>query len=231
MRLTGLLRRLFLLALAVALLWQASLLARVWWWTGHNPADTAFMDVRTEQRLADGRGPLLPHPWVPYAHISPNLKRAVVAAEDARFMVHDGFDWSGIEFALRRDMQRGKLVAGGSTITQQLAKNLFLSERRSFVRKIEEAMITVMIEHLWTKRRILEVYLNVIEWGDGIFGCESAARHYFHGSAAALGAEQSARLAAMIPSPRFYDRHRGTRSLSGKTATVLARMSGAAIPP
>ena len=226
-----LLRRLLLWLLLLLVLWQGVLFVQVWWWQGHNPAQTAFMAVRAEQRAADGRGALQSHPWVPYARISPALKRAVVAAEDARFMAHDGFDWDGIEFALRKDLRRGKLVAGGSTITQQLAKNLFLSERRSILRKLEEAVITVMIEQLWTKRRILEVYLNVIEWGDGVFGCDAAARHYFGSAASGLGNEQAARLAAMIPSPRFYDRHRGTRSLTNRTATVLARMPGAAIPP
>ena len=222
--------RLVLLAVLIGLAWQVSLLARVWWWRDHAPGSTAFMDVRAEQRNTDGRGPLAPHPWVPYARIPATLKRAVVAAEDARFLEHDGFDWQGIQDAFHKDLQRGRLVAGGSTISQQLAKNLFLSERRSLFRKAEEAVLTLMIEQLWSKRRILEVYLNVIEWGDGVFGCEAAARHYFGVEVATLSAEQSARLAAMIPSPRFFDRHRGSRGLARKTATVLARMPQAVIP-
>lgn len=216
--------------LLLLLLWQLVLLARVWWWRDHNPEVTAFMEVRMEQRQSDGRPPLASHPWVPYARIAAPLKRAVVAAEDARFVEHDGFDWQGIEYALRRDLQRGRLVAGGSTISQQLAKNLFLSERRSFVRKAQEAILTLMIEQLWSKRRILEVYLNVIEWGDGVFGCEAAARHYYHVGAAQLDAVQSARLAAMIPSPRFFDRHRASRGLASKSESVLVRMAGAAVP-
>lgn len=222
--------RILLALAALLLLWQLSLLARIWWWRDHAPASTAFMDVRAEQREADGRPPLAAHPWVSYARIPPALKRAVVAAEDGRFVEHEGFDWVGIEDALRKDMRRGRLVAGGSTISQQLAKNLFLSERRTLPRKAEEALITLMLERLWGKRRILEVYLNVIEWGDGVFGCEAAARHYFHADVERLGPEQAARLAAMIPSPRFYDRHPGSRALAHHSATVLARMPAAAIP-
>jgi len=226
----GLLLRVTLLLLLLTLAWQLSLLARIWWWRDHQPATTAFMDVRAEQRATDGRGPLAPHPWVPYARIPAALKRAVVASEDARFLEHDGFDWQGMEDALRKDLRRGHLVAGGSTITQQLAKNLFLSERRTLPRKAEEALITLMLENLWGKRRILEVYLNVIEWGDGVFGCEAAARHHFHADVERLGPEQAARLAAMIPSPRFFDRHPGSHTLARRAATVLARMPAAAIP-
>ncbi len=226
----GLALRAGLLLLALLLAWQISLLVRIWWWRDHQPLETAFMEVRLEQRASDGRGPLAPHPWVPYARIPASLKRAVVASEDARFLEHDGFDWQGMEDALRKDLRRGQMVAGGSTITQQLAKNLFLSERRTLPRKAEEALIALMLENLWGKRRILEVYLNVIEWGDGVFGCESAARHYFRSSVDRIGPEQSARLAAMIPSPRFYDRHPGSHALARRAATVLARMPAAAIP-
>ena len=223
-------RRVFVALVATVLAWQGALLAQVAWWRTHNPGSTAFMDVRIEQRQADGRGAMLPHPWVPYQRIAPALKRAVIASEDARFLEHRGFDWDGMELAMRRDLKRGKMVAGGSTITQQLAKNLFLSERRSLWRKGEEALITVMIETLWSKQRILEVYLNVIEWGDGVFGCEAAARHYYHVAASDLSAGQGAQLAAMIPSPRFFDRHRGSRHLQQRSATILARMPGAPIP-
>ena len=222
--------RLLGLGALLVVVWQLVLLARVWWWRDHDPELTAFMKVRVEQRQADGRPPLAPHPWVSYGHIAAPLKRAVVAAEDARFVEHDGFDWQGIEFALRKDFRRGRLVAGGSTISQQLAKNLFLSERRSFVRKAQEAILTLMIEQLWSKRRILEVYLNVIEWGDGVFGCEAAARHYYRLGASQLDAAQSARLAAMIPSPRFFDRHRASRGLASKSESVQARMAAAVVP-
>jgi monofunctional biosynthetic peptidoglycan transglycosylase len=167
---------------------------------------------------------------VPYEKISGNLKRAVVAAEDAKFVDHEGFDWEAIEKALEKNKQKGKVVRGGSTISQQLAKNLFLSGHRTVLRKGQEALITVMIERLWDKRRILEVYLNVIEWGDGVFGAEAAARHYYGTSAASLPPEASARLAAMVPNPRFYDRNRNTAWLQKKTGMILARMPAAELP-
>ena len=131
---------------------------------------------------------------------------------------------------MEKNERKGKAVAGGSTITQQLAKNLFLSPERSLLRKGEEAVITLMIETIWSKRRILEVYLNVIEWGNGVFGAEAAARHYFGIGAGQLSAEQAARLAAMVPSPRFYDRNRGAPGLARKTDVILARMPAAQIP-
>lgn len=223
-------RRVVLILLALFVLWQLSILARVWWWKDHNPTSSAFMEQRESQRKRDHLGPLQPHLWVSYNRISPQLKRAVLAAEDSRFLQHNGFDWDGIEAAFKKDIRKGKLVAGGSTISQQLAKNLFLSERRSIWRKGEEVLITLMIENLWTKKRILEVYLNQIEWGDGLFGCEQAARHYFQSSASQLGPEQAAKLAAMIPNPRYYDHHRVHPKLEAKTATVMARMHMVPIP-
>ncbi len=167
---------------------------------------------------------------MPYSRISANLKRAVVVAEDSRFVDHDGFDWEAIEKAREKNARRGRIVAGGSTISQQLAKNLFLSAARTPWRKGEEALITVMIEHVMDKRRILEMYLNVIEWGEATFGAEAAARHYFGVGAASLSPEAAARLAAMIPNPRFYERHRSTRWLERHTQTILARMPQAELP-
>lgn len=168
--------------------------------------------------------------WVPYGKISNTLKRAVIAAEDSRFVEHHGFDWVGIENALEKNLKKGKIVAGGSTISQQLAKNLFLSGSRTPWRKAQEAAITFMLERLMTKRRILEIYLNVIEWGEGVFGAEAAAQHYFHQSAASLQPAQAAKLAAMIPNPRYYDTHRKTRFLSRHSATVEARLRLVKIP-
>ncbi len=217
-------------AAAIFLAVQLSFLVRIWWWAGHEPATTAFMEASLERLRATNRDARLKHAWVPYDRISQHLKRAVVAAEDARFADHEGFDWEAIERALEKNKAQGKVVAGGSTISQQLAKNLFLSGSRSAWRKGQEAIITVMIEHLMDKRRILEVYLNVIEWGDGVFGAEAAARHYFNSSAAALGPEAAARLAAMVPNPRFYDRNRNTRWLNRKTQMILARMPAAELP-
>ncbi len=222
--------RLFLITIMLFSIWQLSLLARVWWWRDHNPSSTAFMNARESQRAQTHLPPLQPHPWVPYSRISSDLKRAVLAAEDSRFMDHNGFDWAGIQVAFKKDLRKGKLVAGGSTISQQLSKNLFLSEHRSMWRKAQEALITIMIESLWTKKRILEVYLNEIEWGDGLFGCEQAARHYFGSNAQGLGPEQAAMLASMIPNPRYYDHHRGHPKLQSKISTVLARMRLVPIP-
>ncbi|MBS1198510.1 MAG: monofunctional biosynthetic peptidoglycan transglycosylase, partial [Proteobacteria bacterium] len=147
-----------------------------------------------------------------------------------KFVEHGGFDWEGIQHAIKRNEKKGRFVAGGSTITQQLAKNLFLSPSRSFWRKAEEAVITLMIEALWDKERILEVYMNVIEWGNGVFGAEAAARYYYGISAARLSPQQAAKLAAMVPSPRYYDRNRNAPGLTKRSFTILARMPSAELP-
>lgn len=217
-------------AAAIFLAVQLSYLARVWWWKDHNPRTTAFMDARLERLRARDPQAKLQHAWVAYDRISPSLKRAVVVAEDSKFVEHEGFDWDAIEKAREKNRRKGKVVAGGSTISQQLAKNLFLSGERTPWRKGQEALITVMIEHVMDKRRILEIYLNVIEWGEGVFGAEAAARHYYGTSALALGPEASARLAAMVPNPSFYDRNRGSAWLARKTQMILARMPAAELP-
>ncbi|MGH8718653.1 MAG: monofunctional biosynthetic peptidoglycan transglycosylase [Burkholderiales bacterium] len=211
--------------------YELSVLVRLWWWTDHNPSSSAFMEARFET-LQEKRGTKvrLKHEWVPYQKISPHLKRALIAAEDSRFLDHEGFDWDGIERAMEKNLKEGEIVAGGSTISQQLAKNLFLSARRTPWRKAQEALITVMMERLMSKRRILEIYMNVIEWGDNVFGAEAAARHYFNVSAQNLSDAQAARLAAMVPKPRFYDRNRNTSWLSRKTQIILARMPLVAVP-
>jgi monofunctional biosynthetic peptidoglycan transglycosylase len=209
---------------------QAWYAAHIWWWRDHAPHETAFMATRLSELHARRPGARLAYKWVPYDRISIELKRAVVAAEDAKFVEHEGFDWDGIEQALDKNVRRGRVVAGGSTITQQLAKNLFLSAQRSYGRKAEEALITLMLEAMLDKRRILELYLNVIEWGDGIFGAEAAARRYFGSSSAALTPQQAARLAAMAPNPRYYERHPDARGLAKKEAIILARMPSAELP-
>jgi monofunctional glycosyltransferase len=221
------------LALALAAIFlavQLSYLVRIWWWRDHNPQATAFMESSLERLQAKKPGAKLKHAWVGYDRISPSLKRAIVAAEDAKFADHEGFDWEAIEKALEKNRKKGKVVAGASTISQQLAKNLFLSADRTPWRKGQEALITVMIEQLMDKRRILEIYLNVIEWGDGVFGAEAAAHHYYGTSAAALGPEAAARLAAIVPNPRFYDRNRNTPWIAKKTQMILARMPAAEVP-
>ncbi len=188
--------------LALVLL-HAYFAAMIAWWATHPPVATAFMAERMAiLRERDPRATLR-YRFVSYERIAGTLKRAMIAAEDAKFVDHEGFDWDGIEVALEKNQRRGHIVAGGSTITQQLAKNLFLTGSRSWLRKGEEAVITLMLESMLDKRRIFELYLNVIEWGSGVFGAEAAAQHYFGISAARLSAEQAARLAAMAPNPRF----------------------------
>jgi monofunctional biosynthetic peptidoglycan transglycosylase len=222
--------RVVLLTTVLVLAYQAWIFAHVWWWVDHNPSESAFMSARIEVIHEKKPNAAIRHQWVPYNRISNHLKRAIVAAEDAKFVDHEGFDWDGIQKAIEKNERKGRVVAGGSTITQQLAKNLFLSGRRTPWRKAEEAMITVMLEKTMDKRRILEIYLNVIEWGETVFGCEAAARHYFGVSAAQLGAEQSAKLAAMVPNPRFYDHNRFAPGLMRKTGIILARMGTAELP-
>jgi len=217
------------LALAFFLV-QGWLYAQVLWWSGHDPASTAFMRERLEQLRERDPAARLQQRWLDYRAISENLKRAVVAAEDARFLEHEGFDWDGIQRALEKNQKKGRLVAGGSTISQQLAKNLFLSGERSWLRKGEEAAITWMLESVMSKRRILELYLNVAEWGEGVFGAEAAARHHFGVSAAALTPRQAAWLAAILPNPRHYRRGELTPYLERRVDTILARMSAARVP-
>lgn len=222
--------RILLALCGLLLLYQAWIFLHVWWWIDHNPTRSAFME-RQEKVLREANpDAAIRHKWLPYDKISNHLKRAVIAAEDAKFVDHEGFDWEGIQEAYEKNLKKGKIVAGGSTISQQLAKNLFLSGHRTPWRKIEEAVITLMLEQMMSKRRILEIYLNVIEWGNGVFGAEAAAWHYYGVSAARLGPEQSARLAAMVPNPRFYDRHRNTRGLARKTAIILERMPLVELP-
>ena len=220
----------FLLALSVLALVQFWFLVHVWYWNDHNPDETAFMHARLERLRDKEPRVILKHEWVPYKRIASSLKRAVIAAEDAKFLDHEGFDWDGIQLALEKNQKKGRIVAGGSTITQQLAKNLFLSPARSYVRKAEEAVITVMLEYILDKERIFELYLNVIEWGTGIFGAEAAAQRYFATTAARLSPEQAARLAAMAPNPRFYERNPGAPGLGRKIGIILARMPSAELP-
>jgi monofunctional biosynthetic peptidoglycan transglycosylase len=222
--------RVVLVALIALTLLQFWFFACVWYWSAHNPDSTAFMRSRLEKLREEQPGAKLQYLFVPYQRISPHLKRAVIAAEDARFFQHDGFDWDGIRKAYEKNVREGEVVAGGSTISQQLAKNLFLSGERAWWRKGQEAAITVMIELIMDKRRILELYLNVIEWGDAVFGAEAAARYHYGTSAAQLGTEQAARLAAMVPSPRRYSPGRNTAYLDRRTATILARMNGVRVP-
>lgn len=223
-------RRLLLILFAALLLYQCWLLTWVVWWKWVNPRQTSFMSLRLDELRQTNPHAELQKTWLDYGRISDQLKRAIIAAEDARFVDHDGFDWQGIQQAIEKNQKKGRFVAGGSTISQQLAKNLFLTPARTPWRKAQEAVVTLMLEVCWDKERIFEVYLNVIEWGNGIFGAEAAARHYYSVSATHLSASQAARLAGMVPNPRLYDRQRNAPGLARKTAIILARMPAAELP-
>lgn len=223
--------RIPLLLIGILLGIQLWFFAWVMVWRVTEPGPTQFMRIRLAELQRKNPTARLQHQWVPYSQISVNLKRALIAAEDSKFMQHQGFDYEGIQKALEKNEKRGRIAAGGSTITQQLAKNLFLWPEKSLLRKGEEALITMMIETTWSKRRILEVYMNEIEWGTGIFGAEAAARHYFGVSAANLNEYQAAMLASMVPSPQYYDRKGETEGLLRQTDVILERMNKVAIPP
>jgi monofunctional biosynthetic peptidoglycan transglycosylase len=210
--------------------WQGWYLAWVLWWKHFDPGTTHFMALRLDELRARNPQAELKHQWVPYEKVSVHLKRAVVAAEDDKFIDHEGFDWEGMQKAIEKNQKKGKVVAGGSTISQQLAKNLFLSPSKTPWRKAQEAIITVWLEMFWDKRRILEVYLNVVEWGEGVFGAEAAARHYYRVSAGALGAEQAARLAVMLPAPRRYEKNPYSAFMNGRTSVILGRMQYSEVP-
>ncbi len=214
----------------VFILVQGWFLAHVFYWKYRPPGSTSFMETRLEQLRERNPQAQLKYIWVDYPKVSSHLKRAIIAAEDMKFVDHEGFDWEGIQRAMEKNQKKGKTIAGGSTITQQLAKNLFLSGERSYLRKGEEAIITLMLEAVLDKRRILELYLNVAEWGTGVFGAETAARHYYGINAASLGPEQAARLAAMLPRPQYYDRNRGSEYLAAYAERIQGRMGGAQLP-
>ena len=200
--------------------YEAIMLVRVAWLRSHNPSSTSLIDTRIKEAEANGKQPRREQVWVPLEKISTNLQRAVLAGEDTNFLTHRGFDYEAIQKAFEQAQREAAREAkaegedddwlpslpefkrGGSTITQQLAKNLYLSSQRSFLRKAQEAVLTVMIERTMTKRRILEIYLNVIEWGDGVYGAEAASQRYFRKPASALSANEAAFLSAMIPNPR-----------------------------
>ncbi|HWR68884.1 MAG TPA: monofunctional biosynthetic peptidoglycan transglycosylase, partial [Desulfomonilia bacterium] len=174
-----------------------------------HPEKSAFMEYRERQWSREGRNKKISHQWVPLKKISPFLIKAVIIAEDDKFWGHEGFDFDAMEQAFQKDLREKKFKAGGSTISQQLAKNLYLSPSKSPIRKIREAILTWRMEKALTKRRIVELYLNYAEWGDGIFGIEAAARHYYGRRSSGLGPEEAARLATVLPNPIRYS-PRGT---------------------
>lgn len=185
-----------------------------------NPPTTALIEARTGEARAENPDAQPQRVWVPLAEIAPVLPYAVIVSEDASFYYHEGFDWEGIKEAALRNFEAGKLQRGGSTITQQLAKNLYLSSEKTLLRKAQEALITDAMEKRLTKKRILELYVNVVEWGRGVYGAEAAARHHFGKHASELTLEEAALLAAMLPSPRTYDPLRVTKYLSVRSQQI-----------
>lgn len=171
----------------------------------HNPVKTSFMEYREKEAREKGRRYRIRQQWVPLSRVSPYLIKAVLIAEDDKFWKHEGFDYEAIQKAIERDIREKRFKLGGSTISQQLVKNLYLSPSKNPLRKIIEAIVTWRLEKVLSKKRILELYLNVIEWGDGIFGAEAASRHYFGKPASDLTAEDATRLAAVLPNPRRYN--------------------------
>ncbi|GAA0776498.1 monofunctional biosynthetic peptidoglycan transglycosylase [Castellaniella ginsengisoli] len=223
-----------LAALCAAFLYQIGLLGMVVWFNFRNPANTPIMQDTLHALRAEDPDARLAYEWVPYDRISTHLKRAVIASEDSGFIDHDGVEWDAIRKAWSYNQRQADLGRarrrGGSTITQQLAKNLFLSNSRNYLRKGQELILTYMIEGVMSKRRILELYLNVAQWGSATFGAQAAARHYFRTDAARLSAGQAAQLAAMLPNPAYYDQRGATAYLRSHTATVRARMRQVAVP-
>ena len=257
------LARIVALALLSALALQLYFLARVGLMAVVDPQSTTFQRSEIWRIATEKHSLLWSQQWVAYERISPNLKRAVIASEDAGFAEHSGVEWDALEKAwernqkaearvekineqLERRLQKaspGKApapakavtravpkVIGGSTITQQLAKNLFLGGERSLLRKGQEFVITFMLEACLSKQRILEIYLNNVEWGEGLFGAEAAARHYFHVAANALGTLQAAQLAVMLPAPKRFEKRPGSAYVVGRAGTVSARMSAVELP-
>jgi monofunctional biosynthetic peptidoglycan transglycosylase len=216
--------------IGLLLVWQLWYLGWVVWWKWVDPGMTSFQSRQLSVLREKNPQATLRRQWVPYEKISIHLKRAVVASEDDGFIDHEGFDWEGMQKAILKNQKKGRVVAGGSTITQQLAKNLLLSPSKSVLRKGEEAIITLWLELLWDKRRILEVYLNEVEWGEGIFGAEAAAQHYFGVSASQLSAAQAARLAVMLPAPRRFEKNPYSAYLNYRTQLILGRMRSAEVP-
>ncbi|MGA8783991.1 MAG: transglycosylase domain-containing protein [Polaromonas sp.] len=244
--------RLLALVLLAGLALQIYFVGRIALMAVLNPESTAFQ--RSEAYLvAKNTGSLKwRQQWVPYAQISDNLKRAIIASEDASFIEHDGVDMESLEKAWEKNAKaeqraaqlnsrpaaspskaaiaKAPKIIGGSTITQQLAKNLFLSGERTLLRKGQELVLTLLLEALLNKQRILEIYLNSVEWGEGVFGAEAAAQHYYRKPASRLSALEAARLAVMLPRPKYFETRLGSGYLASRANTIGARMGGVVLP-
>jgi monofunctional biosynthetic peptidoglycan transglycosylase len=241
-------RRLLALLALCAVALQLSFALRIGAMAFVDPQSTTFQRSEIWRLLSEKRRVEWSQQWVPYAQISPYLKRAVIASEDAGFAEHSGVEWDAIEQAweknqraeARADKAQARApqraapasvkVVGGSTITQQLAKNLFLSGERTVLRKGQEFIITLMLEAMLSKQRILEIYLNNVEWGEGLFGAQAAARYYFRKDAARLGPDEAARLAVMLPAPKRFEKRPASPYVLGRAATIAARMGAVALP-
>lgn len=229
----GALRWLVYVGSVCAIAWialQAFYFVQIALWNFVDPQSTAFMRNDAARFSADHAGLAIQHQWVPYDQISRNLKRAIIASEDANFVNNNGYETDAILQAWERNKQRGHIVRGGSTITQQLARNLFLSREKSYIRKGQELIITWMLETLLDKERIFEIYLNSVEWGNGVYGAEAAARYYYRTPASKLTAWQAARLAVMLPRPKYFDDHRNAPYLAQRAAVIARRMGAAELP-
>ncbi|RZG79580.1 monofunctional biosynthetic peptidoglycan transglycosylase [Acinetobacter sp. WCHAc060033] len=217
--------RALLIIVSILVIIQLWIFSSLVYWRTHDVETTIFMRWTY---FSDFKP--IQHEWRDYDQISDNFKHAIVAAEDARFIDHHGFDWDGIENALQKNLKKDKVVAGGSTISQQLSKNLFFYNRRSYLRKGQETIATAMMERMWTKRRILEVYMNSVEFGDHIYGVEAAAQHYFGKSSKSLTREQAAFLAVLLPNPKYYQDHHNDSKLLYRKRMVLKYMRYTRIP-
>jgi monofunctional glycosyltransferase len=245
-------RLLFLVVLGIVvgtIAYEGIMFVRVLLLRNRNPSSTSLIDTRIREAQAKGQQPKREQVWVSLEQISPNLQRAVLAGEDTNFLTHRGFDYEAIQKAFEQAQRQASKEAkeegedddwlpnlpefkrGGSTISQQLAKNLYLSSQRSFLRKGQEAALTIMLERTLTKRRILEIYLNVIEWGDGIYGAEAASRRYFRKSASALSANEAAYLSAMIPNPRtVFNPQVNPRRVARRQRIIMRGMAYVKLP-
>ncbi|MEX3628453.1 MAG: monofunctional biosynthetic peptidoglycan transglycosylase [Burkholderia sp.] len=207
------------------LITQLYYFAQIAIWGVIDPGSTAFMRADAWRLKSETPPVAIQHQWVPYGQISRNLKRAVIASEDADFASNNGYEVDAILQAWEKNRARGRIVAGGSTLSQQLARNLFLSSQKSYLRKGQELIITWMLETLLDKERIFESYLNSVEFGRGVYGAEAAARYYFRAPA-----WQAARLAVMLPNPKFFDAHRNSPYLAQRTRVIARRMGAAELP-
>lgn len=211
---------LFVLAVLV---WHLLIVGEACVYRWVDPDPTPYMTLEKKRIAAEGKKVPFRHQWVPLARMGSNIKRAVIASEDQKFLYHDGVDWDALEAAMEKRFERGK-GGGASTITQQVVKNVFLTHEKSYVRKVREIVLSLVVDRIWPKSRTLEVYLNTAEFGEGIFGVQAASRYYFGCPASALSPSQAAFLAAILPRPRYYQRHRGSAYVARKASRILAYM-------